>query len=320
MGTGRCHGKSDRHGAGHSVSADESYSSRQCPDPCSEAVAVQDAAAFAGENTVRGFFVCRSEATEWKMPGTERQSGSQRPRVSHGISDHGGKSLGWFSESAGEFQPSVPTGAVTTIALDESAATARDSVLISPDGVSSPVVITTITDLPTVTSEAANSPTLDAPTETTIGPLNAVGVWSVIHSVKDVQTNMDSPRAILAEVAVNLANGTRNRSAPLKDLVESPQTPFYIRRLVQSSYLVLSDSDGLHSDNTGMVSVSAEADIVMLPFEFTRPALLILILPIAVALGLGFVRSLSDFPRQQRIASLVTRSIICLLLVLASRA
>ncbi len=55
----------------------------------------------------------------------------------------------------------------------------------------------------------------------------------------------------------------------------------------------------------------------MLPFEFTRPALLILILPIAVALGFGFVRSLSDFPRQRRIASLVLRLIICLLLVLA---
>ncbi|MBC7967252.1 MAG: VWA domain-containing protein, partial [Fuerstia sp.] len=55
----------------------------------------------------------------------------------------------------------------------------------------------------------------------------------------------------------------------------------------------------------------------MLPFEFTRPALLLLILPIAAALGFWFVRSLSDFPIRQRIASLVTRSIICLLLVLA---
>ena len=55
----------------------------------------------------------------------------------------------------------------------------------------------------------------------------------------------------------------------------------------------------------------------MIPFEFTRPTLLILIVPIAIVLGVGFVRSLSDFPRPQRIASLVTRSVVGLLLVLA---
>ena len=55
----------------------------------------------------------------------------------------------------------------------------------------------------------------------------------------------------------------------------------------------------------------------MFPLEFTRPALLILLVPIAMALIFGFVRSLSDFPGPQRIVSLVTRSIICLLLVLA---
>ena len=55
----------------------------------------------------------------------------------------------------------------------------------------------------------------------------------------------------------------------------------------------------------------------MLPFEFTRPILLILLVPITAALCFWFVRSLSDFPRRQRIASLVTRSLICLLLVLS---
>ena len=55
----------------------------------------------------------------------------------------------------------------------------------------------------------------------------------------------------------------------------------------------------------------------MLPFEFNRPTLLILIVPIAIALFVWFVRSLSDFPGTQRIVSLVTRSIFCLLLVLA---
>ena len=55
----------------------------------------------------------------------------------------------------------------------------------------------------------------------------------------------------------------------------------------------------------------------MLPFEFTRPTLMILILPIAIVLGIWFVRSLTDFPRPQRIASLIARSILGLLLVLS---
>ena len=55
----------------------------------------------------------------------------------------------------------------------------------------------------------------------------------------------------------------------------------------------------------------------MLPFEFTRPALLMLIVPVAIMLGLCFVRSLSDFPKSQRIVSLVTRSVMAILLILA---
>ena len=55
----------------------------------------------------------------------------------------------------------------------------------------------------------------------------------------------------------------------------------------------------------------------MLPFEFTRPTLMILILPIAIVLGIWFVRSLTDFPRPQRIASFIARSILGLLLVLS---
>lgn len=45
--------------------------------------------------------------------------------------------------------------------------------------------------------------------------------------------------------------------------------------------------------------------------------MLILIIPISVVLAYWFIRSLSDFPRPQRIASLVTRSIIALLLLLS---
>ncbi len=55
----------------------------------------------------------------------------------------------------------------------------------------------------------------------------------------------------------------------------------------------------------------------MFPFEFTRPILMIMILPVMTVLGFWFVRSLSDFPKPQRVVSLVTRSSIALLLVLA---
>lgn len=55
----------------------------------------------------------------------------------------------------------------------------------------------------------------------------------------------------------------------------------------------------------------------MLPFELIRPGFLSLIVPLAVVLGIGFVKSLSDFPRSQRIVSLVTRSLLALMMVLA---
>ena len=55
----------------------------------------------------------------------------------------------------------------------------------------------------------------------------------------------------------------------------------------------------------------------MFSFEFTRPAMLILMIPIIILLGLFFARSLSDFPRRQRIVSLLTRSLLALLLILA---
>lgn len=55
----------------------------------------------------------------------------------------------------------------------------------------------------------------------------------------------------------------------------------------------------------------------MLPFEFTRPWLVALLVVAAPVLGVYFVRSLSDFPRPQRMVSLVTRALIVLLVVLA---
>jgi len=53
-----------------------------------------------------------------------------------------------------------------------------------------------------------------------------------------------------------------------------------------------------------------------LPLELTRPMALIALMAMPVLIHY-FVRSLSDFPRPQRIVSLVTRSIVALLIVLA---
>ena len=51
--------------------------------------------------------------------------------------------------------------------------------------------------------------------------------------------------------------------------------------------------------------------------ELIRPSALLLLVPALFTLGWYFVRSLSDFPRPQRMVSLTTRSLIILLLVLS---
>ena len=54
-----------------------------------------------------------------------------------------------------------------------------------------------------------------------------------------------------------------------------------------------------------------------MPFEFTRPWILAAVAVVLPWLVLFFVRSLSDFPRRQRIVSVVTRSLIALLILLS---
>ena len=68
-------------------------------------------------------------------------------------------------------------------------------------------------------------------------------------------------------------------------------------------------------DDDGMVLVPAAVDHMMIPLELTRPWLLVVVLPILVVLLFYFVRSLSDFPRGQRILSLSIRSMMVMLLV-----
>ena len=55
----------------------------------------------------------------------------------------------------------------------------------------------------------------------------------------------------------------------------------------------------------------------MIPFEFTRPWILLAIVPLATIIVWYFARSLSDFPKPQRIFSMLTRMAILLLLVLS---
>ena len=121
-------------------------------------------------------------------------------------------SLGWFSGSTGELKPSFATGTVTTVALADSANAVDEFQLASPDGMSSPIVVTktqvATIENPSTTANVADFSSLSA----TIGPLNEVGVWSI----KSTQA--------VAEVAVNLASARETDLRPLKELVESPQT------------------------------------------------------------------------------------------------
>ncbi len=65
-----------------------------------------------------------------------------------------------------------------------------------------------------------------------------------------------------------------------------------------------------------MCLVSAVVMIVM-PIEFTQPTWLFLLIPAGIMLLWWFARSLSDFSKAQRVASLLVRGVICLLLTLA---
>ncbi len=141
-------------------------------------------------------------------------------------------SLGWFSGSTGELKRSFPTGAVTTVTLADSANAVDELQLASPDGASSPIVVTktgTATiENPSTTGDVADFSSLS----TTVGPLNQVGVWSIdqvdlMGSDPQLEMKGSDPiksTQVVAEVAVNLANARETDLRPLKELIESPQT------------------------------------------------------------------------------------------------
>ncbi len=54
-----------------------------------------------------------------------------------------------------------------------------------------------------------------------------------------------------------------------------------------------------------------------MPMEFSQPGFLLLMIPMGIVLWIWFARSLSDFSRWQRLASLAVRSAVCALLVAA---
>jgi Ca-activated chloride channel family protein len=67
----------------------------------------------------------------------------------------------------------------------------------------------------------------------------------------------------------------------------------------------------------GSVCLISAVVMFVMPIEFTQPTWLLLLIPAGMMLCWWFARSLSDFSRAQRVASLVVRGGICLLLTLA---
>ena len=128
--------------------------------------------------------------------------------------------LGWFSGSTEELRPALPTGAVTTVTIQNAAGAVKSFMLNSPGKTTTPVVVTGTES--SIVASSVVSPTLSA----TIGPLNEVGVWSVSQRRSDSEPAAETPGSILFEVAINLASDRETDLRPLKELVESPQTSF----------------------------------------------------------------------------------------------
>ena len=119
-------------------------------------------------------------------------------------------SLGWFSGTTGEFQASMPTGEVATLAVTTTAAHAS---LQSPAQKTSRVVVSTPSD-----SESDSA-------LVTVGPLNEVGLWKLTATGPTNTKAVEGQEAdSLAEVAVNLASERETDLRPLKELLDSPQS------------------------------------------------------------------------------------------------
>ncbi|MDA1229667.1 MAG: hypothetical protein O2856_02745, partial [Planctomycetota bacterium] len=138
-------------------------------------------------------------------------------------------SLGWFSGSTGELQPSLPTGSVTSLTIEEAPDVNNELELGAPDGTRSLLVVNNADSVALASSTGIANVVGSTSVSTTIGPLNEVGVWSVSlvsharPSTATVSTANDAS-PVLAEVAINLANARETDLRPLKELVESPQT------------------------------------------------------------------------------------------------
>lgn len=119
-------------------------------------------------------------------------------------------SLGWFSGTTGEFQASMPTGEVATLAVTTTAAHAS---LQSPAQKTSRVVVSTPSD-----SESDSA-------LVTVGPLNEVGLWKLTATGPTNTKAVEGQEAdSLAEVAVNLASERETDLRPMKELLDSPQS------------------------------------------------------------------------------------------------
>ena len=129
-------------------------------------------------------------------------------------------SLGWFAGSTGEWQESLPTGVVTTMAIPEMSSEFREVNLLAPDGESSPVFVTATAAAPTI------SPGEPAVSVATIGPLNKVGIWTFRSRPESEGASADRSETVLAEVAVSLASERETDLRPFRESVNSSQIQF----------------------------------------------------------------------------------------------
>lgn len=98
--------------------------------------------------------------------------------------------LGWFAGHAGSLREALETGAVHELTLPESAAS-RELVLRAPDGATRP--------LPATSGKLS------------IGPLDRVGIWSIVPAGDE---GANEPTEPLEQVACNLASRTESDLRP----------------------------------------------------------------------------------------------------------
>ena len=123
--------------------------------------------------------------------------------------------LSWFAGAAGELRPSVATGAVTEVALDDTVTRGDRTLLLrSPSGRQTPLA----DQMAVAPPDASENLGISAPKSLTVGPLDECGVWRLV--------SQESPEreTELVELAVNLANARESDLRPVKEFAAEDST------------------------------------------------------------------------------------------------